>query len=375
MGERWFQQIAGPPGEHSVNGVSTSYDEALAAARSLIGDSKAPLVYGLTATTNQTVAAALHLAESRRADFDLALSPTSRAMAWASSLRGMRTATYGEARQRADMVVYFGCDPHTTHPRHAERYLRGDVRKIAINNCHQQTCTRPNDSFQVAPGQLLAALDVIRCVTQNISVADEYAEATTGISMDRWRTLVAELTSAHLVALYYDQFPTSAAMPICDALLAWAIQSPMPVVLVPLGGAGNSTGAIETASWQTGCPFAIDFKAGGPRFSPVTGTANERLASGNVDLAILVSATKWCLSDDARTMLSQIPVISIGDRIADELAQPSVHFCSAPVGFAAHGTVHRADHVPLPVRVQIPSARPTGDAILRDLAEMERDPT
>src|SRR5512138_329709 len=35
---------------------------------------------------------------------------------------GIPTATLGQIRHRADLVIYWGCDPWSAHPRHLERY-------------------------------------------------------------------------------------------------------------------------------------------------------------------------------------------------------------------------------------------------------------
>ena len=35
---------------------------------------------------------------------------------------GIPTCTLGQIRHRADLIIYWGCDPWSAHPRHLERY-------------------------------------------------------------------------------------------------------------------------------------------------------------------------------------------------------------------------------------------------------------
>ena len=35
---------------------------------------------------------------------------------------GIPTSTLGQIRHRADLIIYWGCDPWSAHPRHLERY-------------------------------------------------------------------------------------------------------------------------------------------------------------------------------------------------------------------------------------------------------------
>ena len=120
----WFD-TARPASEAepaTLDGCSVSFDEAIARAGELLTRARAPLFLGLTRSATETVREALALADhlGGRVWLDRSHADLGRVAAFAQS--GRVSATLGEVKNRADVVVFLGADPVTSHPRHWERY-------------------------------------------------------------------------------------------------------------------------------------------------------------------------------------------------------------------------------------------------------------
>src|SRR5262249_12484418 len=66
--------------------------------------------------------AAISLAESIGATIDTTASLCHATSMMAIQEVGESTCTLGEVRNRADLVIYWGCDPVASHPRHMDGY-------------------------------------------------------------------------------------------------------------------------------------------------------------------------------------------------------------------------------------------------------------
>ena len=97
-------------------------EEAARHAAELLAKARAPVILGLSRSTNETVAAALELADRIGAVVDPGDGRASTPRILAFQRSGRVSATLGEVKSRADVVVFWRTDPIVTHPRHWERY-------------------------------------------------------------------------------------------------------------------------------------------------------------------------------------------------------------------------------------------------------------
>ena len=111
-----------------------SLDEAVDAAAAILRRARAPLVYGLGQTSCEAQRRAVALAEAVGAVIDPGGAAHSAYQAIGSS-----TATFGEIRDRAELVVVWRADPAVTHPRLLER-LRLDPAAVVVVDA-QRTAT------------------------------------------------------------------------------------------------------------------------------------------------------------------------------------------------------------------------------------------
>ena len=108
-----------------------SVDEAADAAAAILREARAPLVYGLGGTSCEAQRRAVALAEAAGAVIDVGAAAT--------TAIGSSTATFGEIRDRAELVVLWRADPVVTHPRLLERLRLDPGAMIVVDS--QRTAT------------------------------------------------------------------------------------------------------------------------------------------------------------------------------------------------------------------------------------------
>src|SRR3954470_20655741 len=118
LGDAWFaERVAPAPPAARVDGREAGLEEALDEAAAILARARAPLVYGLGQTSCEAQRAAVALAEAIGAVIDPAGPLLDGASGLAYQARGASTATLGEVRDRAEIVVVWRADPVATHPR------------------------------------------------------------------------------------------------------------------------------------------------------------------------------------------------------------------------------------------------------------------
>ena len=81
-----------------------------------------PLIWGLSRSSTGGQRAAVLLADRIGANVDTTASVCHGPSIMAIQQVGESTCSLGEVRNRADLVIFWGADPATSHPRHFERY-------------------------------------------------------------------------------------------------------------------------------------------------------------------------------------------------------------------------------------------------------------
>jgi formylmethanofuran dehydrogenase subunit B len=312
LGDAWFAIDDRPPVAR-VDGREVSVEEAVDAAAAIVREARAPLVYGLGGTSCEAQRRAVALAEAAGAVIDVG--------AFASPAVGSSTATLGEIRDRAELVVFWRADPVVTHPRLLER-LRLDPSKMVVVDS-QRTATA------VAAGAF--------------AEVDDDFEALWALRGGEG-ALVDRLRVARHVAFIHGAL---------DELTALALHSLVRDLArdrhaVTLGlRAGNARGAEDVLAWQTGFAATVDFARGFPREGAIE----------HVDAALVVAAD----------LQLDVPTVVIDARATPTSAR--VAFATAADGIEVAGTAHRMDGVPVPLRAPLPSDRPSTEDVLAAIAE------
>lgn len=341
----------------AIDGRPATVDDALDRAAAILRAARAPAVLGLGWTGIDTQRAAVALADRLGARVDLGhdVGPT-----LAFQRVGRVTATLGEVRARADLVLFWDCDPLTTHPRHWGRYSvdppgrfvpdgrAGRVVAVVDDGRPNATVAQADHHGIISRDEHFSALWTLRAIVRGEAIED-----------DRLRGIADVLLRARYGAVFVGPGAWSQAEAEALALLVRDLNGDgRRFVLLDLGGPANAAGAEAVLTWQTGSPLGVDFGPGVPRF----------LAASGVGLASIDAALVVADGPDSTLLdgLAGIPAVLLAP---DATARPAgVAIRTATPGIDAPGAVARADGPWLPLRPALAAALPTDLALLRALA-------
>ncbi len=226
---------------------------------------------------------------------------------------GESTASLGEIKNRADLVVFWGGNPAEAHPRLFSRYAvtpkgmfipngRKD-RTVVLVDVRRTPSTPAADIFiQVKPRSDFEVLWALRALVKGRKV-DPSIERRTGVSLAVLEDLVARMKSCRFGVFLFGMGLTMNRGRHFNsgALLALAtdLNEFTHWVAKPVRGHGNVTGADNVVSWQTGFPFGVNFSRGYPRFNPGEFTSVDLLTRRvtTATYGINVSGTVYRMDD------------------------------------------------------------------------------
>jgi formylmethanofuran dehydrogenase subunit B len=333
LGDAWFaERLSEPPPLARVDGAEVALDAALDAAAAILREARWPVVYGLGRTTCEAQRAAVALAEAVGGAIE-----TVGGSSHAFQARGASTATLGDVRDRAEIVVIWHADPVTTHPRLLERLrLPAEGRELVVVDTARTATADAADTF--------------------VQIEDEVEALVRLRASDDG--LAARLRAAGNVAILHDVHGHVAAAEL--HALVRELCDDTHAVSMTLRREANAAGAADVLTWQTGYPSAVGFARGHPRA--------ESGGLADADAALVVGADP--LGD--RKHLRAIPLISV-DPVATATADAArVAIATAAAGVRRAGVVHRLDGVPVPLHAPLESDRPGDDEVLTAIAERLR---
>jgi formylmethanofuran dehydrogenase subunit B len=393
LGERWFRvhgQAAGSVAE--IDGQPASYADALEYAASQLRRADYPLIYGLSRSATPGQRAAVVLAEQLGAAIDTTASLCHGPSIMALQEVGEVTCTLGEIRNRADVVVFWGCNPAVSHPRHAERYscfakgryvpsgrsgrtvvMVGDARQVHDWQL-DQAGGKPDLVIPISPGADFEALSILRRMLRGGAVGSAPRELRELLSlMLGCRYGVVFFGLGITETSMWDGRPHSATGHVNVAALLKLVAELNKFTRFTarrMRIQGDVSGADNVLCWQTGYPFAVDMSRGYPRYNPGEYSANELLAQGDADLCLLVGAeTIPYFSDAAKDHLRSIPTVVLDYPGASLDWVPTVRFTTSVYGLNSGGTIYRMDNVPVQLKALRACGSPTDEEVLTQLTE------
>jgi formylmethanofuran dehydrogenase subunit B len=299
---------------------------------------------------------------------------------------GESTCTLGEARSRADLVIFWGTNPSVSHPRHFERYSvepageflpggRQDRTVVVIDIQPTETSALADLFIQVEPGKDFEALWALRMLLQG-QTPD--AAAVTGIPQPALADLLDRMRRCKYGVVFFG-FGLSRGRNghnTVEALLKLVreLNRHTRFNVRRMRGSGDVTGADMVLAWQTGYPFSVNLARGYPRYNPGEYSALNLLERREVDACLFVGSHGiQRFSDAARAHLATIPTIVLDSPVADVPIQATVRFTTAIYGIHAAGTAYRMDEVPLPLKAFLPSDLPTDAHVLSEIERQVRE--
>jgi formylmethanofuran dehydrogenase subunit B len=379
LAEAWLAALAAAPAltPAIVEGRPATLGEGVDRAAGILRASKAPLICGLVRSSTEGVRAAVELAERLGGCVDPTASPGDAASILALQSAGESTCTLGEVRHRADLVICWGADPVTTHPRLFERFVdakgtfisngRRDRTVIVIGSSASATSELAADEFiQIPPGRDIEVIWALRQILKGVELP---GGADVGVPREVLRKLVERMAGAQYGAVFYGKELTQGPAPHANVAslsrLVTELNAKTRFTMRRMSPAGLA-GATATLAWLTGFPLAVNFARGYPRYGPGEYAANELLARGEVDACVVVGSERAGeFSPAAQRTLSHVPTIVLDYPHVSPAWDATVRFTTAVYGVHAAGTAYRMDEVALPLRPLTPANYPTDDEVLR----------
>jgi formylmethanofuran dehydrogenase subunit B len=370
LGVAWFGDGVVP--QRSIHAGRDVSVEAAIQARA-----NRPLVYLASDISWETQREAVGLADALHARLDSVTSATARESILAAQQSGRASATLGEIRNRADVVVFWGVDPALRYPRYWSRYApepegmhvpggRRSRTVIAVDIDGAPNGRGPEDADRRVR---LTAADEVATLTAMAAIAsgrvtDGRASTSQAPPWQLARELAPILVAARYAVIVADAERDDAAGARPDparasalVMLAQTLNGPTRAALSTLRGGGNRSGADAVLTWQTGYPIALDFGRGYPRYQPHDGTAGACLSRGDVDALAIVGAPA-SLTPDLRAAMTRVASVVIGPRASESVfAERGIVIDTGVAGIHEDGTAVRMDDVALGLRGVLPGPR------------------
>jgi formylmethanofuran dehydrogenase subunit B len=355
LGDAWFaERAAGPVA--LVDGREASVDEAADAAAAILRQALAPLVYGLGGTSCEAQRQAVALAEALGAIVD---PGGCGGASLAYQAIGSSTATFGEIRDRAELVVAWRADPAVTNPRLLGR-LRVESRGLVVVDAARTATAEQAGAFvELDAASDFDALWALRALFAGAPFDRKRAGA---LPLDALDELAQRLLGVRHVALMYGALDELGALALLE--LVRDLARDRHAVTLGLRADGNARGAEDVLAWQTGFPTAVSFARGHPRANPGELSAAALLQRVEIDAALVVA------SDPLARLpaLRELPMVVVDARATATSEAARVAFATAADGIEVPGTVHRMDGVPVPLRAPLPAERPSTEDVLVAIA-------
>lgn len=401
LAEPWFLgQSSAKKTIAQVAGEAVPLDSAIQSAARILQQAKAPLVYGLSRSSSPGQRAAIDLAELLCGTVDTTASMCHGPSIMALQSVGESTCSLGEIRNRSDLVIFWGCNPAVSHPRHAERYSVFPSGQFVPRGRADRTIVMIGDRRDVDEWRLdpagsvpdmvipiesscdFEAITMLRGMLKGIPFDESNLDVSqTGASLTDLKRLVELMRSCRSGVVFFGLGLTGTELGQAGAKseLGHHNVEVLLRLVTELNGVtrfyarrmriqGDVSGADSVLCWRTGFPFSVNLSRRFPRYNPGEYSANSLLERNEVDACLLVgSETVPFFSPEARARLESIPTIALDYPSTQPGFVPSVQFTTAPYGLFASGTIYRMDEVPLPLRSSLSSSLPTDEDVLRGI--------
>ena len=366
--------------------VETDFDEAVKKAAEMFVNAKRPLFYGWSGTSTEAMHIGLEIAEEVGAVMDNCSSECHGPTIMAVQEVGHPGCTLGQIKNRADVIVYWGCNPIAAHPRHLSRYStfstgafreegRGNRTVIVVDIRESETAKLADIFVQVKPGGDFALFNALRACVRG--ERDVIPETVAGVERNVIFKLADILLSARFGSFFTGIGLTQsrgkyknvrAGIELVDEL-----NRHTKYTLTPLRGHWNVDGTNQMFSLAAGYPYAVDYSRGIVHYNPGETSGVDILAQHEAD-AVLIIGTDLGAHFPRETVahLANINTIVLDPFISLSTAVAKLHIPVSSVGIDAEGTAYRLDGVPIHVKKAFESDMPSDEVILTRILEEVR---
>lgn len=361
-----------------------SYDEAAKYTAKILCDAKKPLMYGWSSTSCEAQSTGHMIAEQVGGVLDNTATVCHGSTLIAMQDVGIPSCTLGEVKNRADRIIFWGCNPAHAHPRHMSRYSiysRGyftgkgsKSRKIVVVD------PRPTDSasladeyIQVEQGRDYELLDAFRAALKGAPLPEMIA----GVSRDKIYETVEMLKKGRFVVIFFGMGVTHSLGKNHNIDIAIALTADLnnytKASIIAMRGHYNVTGSGQVLGWQFGFPFCVDLSRGFARYNPGETSSNDLLMRGEVDGCLVIGSDPGShFPIGSVKKINAIPTVCVDPHMTPTVAVSKCHVPVALVGIEVGGSCYRMDNVPIDSRKVVdPPAGMLTDAEFLDLVLKE----
>jgi len=387
--------------------VDVSLDEAIQKSAEILLDAEYPILYGWSSTSCEAIRAGLELAEDVGGVIDNTAVICHGPSVLAMQDVGLPGCTLGQLRHRADVVIYWGSNPWSAHPRHIERYtafsegkfqastwrryflrlsanvvkkkalraanlilmrdvsvppvidrripytLTREERKLIVIDVRRTRTAEIADYFiQVEPNKDYELLQAFR-----VLIRDEELDVNevAGVPVETLEEVADVMVGCKLGIIFFGVGLTMSEGKIRNIDAAISLTRDLNVrtkfLIMPMRGHFNVTGANTVFTWQSGYPYAVDYSHGYPRYNPGETSVIDILCRGESDAGLVIASDPVAtFPSEAVQNLVKNPLIVIDPQVSPTSLMADVVFPSTFVGIETEGTAYRMDHVPLPLK-------------------------
>jgi len=412
--------------------VEASLEEAIERCAEILVNAQYPLLYGWSNTSCEAIRVGLELAEEVGGIIDNTTTVCHGPSILAIQDVGIPGCTLGQIRHRADLIIYWGCNPWSAHPRHIERYTAlsegrfqkaiwkrylsrlilesarkkryraaslvfkggaavlpaeeeerwmlpppGERKMVVIDVRRTRTADLADIFIKIKPGGDYDTLQALRALIRDEELdVDEIA----GIPVEKLEELADLMVNARFGVIFFGLGLTMSVGKLRNVEAAIKLTRDLNMytkfLIMPMRGHFNVTGANVVFTWQTGYPYAVDFSHGYPRYNPGETSAIDVLSRGNADAALVIASDP--VSSFPRGAVENLvknPLIVIDPCLTPTALMADAVIPSAFVGIEAEGTTYRMDYVPLPLKkvVEPPQGILTDEEILQRILRKVRE--
>jgi formylmethanofuran dehydrogenase subunit B len=339
------------PETPAVAGKPISRAAAVDAAKALLADSEAPLICGLNCLESESQFAAWKLADRLRATVDTTLTNRNRAAIQTFQRYGKVTATYGEIRNRSDLLLLWDCDLEAQSPclwtLINDRKI--DRKIVFVGSSSSQAAKEADFVFDVSSSKerngFISLCYLIRANLAGAAVDKDLADAA-GLEASDADKLYEILTSCEYGSLFFKQHCAESEFDLETEslmLMVRELNSKTRFVGTKLRDDLNALGAETVLTLASGFPQATTLFREAPRHAGLSYSAESTLSNLGADVVLMFGdADLHNLSPQILRGLKQAKVIQFARRPAD-FADVFVPLKTLSRGGRVSGAVFRGD--------------------------------
>jgi len=360
-----------------------SYQEAYDRAAEILLKAEKPLLYGWASTVCEAQKKGILLAEEVGAVLDSTATVCHGPSVIGIEEKGLPGATLGQVKNRADTIVFWGCNPAEAHPRHSLRYSSNvcgkftpegrSGRKIIVVDVRETKTSKNADIFvKIRPGNDYEVISALRLLVAG--KGELVSDNIGGVATEELAGLARGLLEAKFGAVFFGLGITHSRgryKNIDNALsLVAELNSHTKFVIMPMRGHYNVGGIGQVLAWSSGYPMSVDFTRGAPYFNPGETAACDLLGRADTDAAMIIAADAASNFPRAAVeTLAKIPVIQIDPYENPTTLLSDVVIPCAIAGVEVEGTAYRMDGLALRMRKMVDSNYPSDEEIISHILE------